>query len=188
MKHAEFKLKKELRLKTSENQRIINSREFQIKRQKQIIQLKAIQRKVNESIINNVIFENNKSLTTNHGELEMLSAIKLYKEEKKVNNFKSAIEEIISSLEKESDIEKLISIMEKFGLLLLRLNSRKNIEKWEKYHIDSEVKEISNISIHYEEIKNSSLSQKCKYAAFNNMKKQIANIVKTLKEKYNIED
>lgn len=118
----------------------------------------------------------------------MLSALKLYKEEKKVNNFKSAIEEIISSIEKESDIEKLIAIMEKFGLLLSRLNSRKNIEKWEKYHIDSEVKEISNISIHYEEIKNSNSSQKIKYIAFNTMKERIKAIVNALKEKYGIED
>ena len=121
----------------------------------------------------------------NSGDLTM-NAIQVWKETKAI---KTKREEIVNiDVKSENDIQKLMSLLEKLGLKLQKLNSRKSIEKWEHYHVSSLETMIASIGIEYENIKNSKLSEKVKRMAYERMISRAENIFLRLKTEYNIED
>lgn len=176
-KLTKWQLRKQEKERKKQQKREI--KEYNQEKRKQ----KAINQEKQERIIAKAFFYS--PLTTNHGDLEM-NAIQVWKETKAI---KEKREEIVNlNIQKESDIQKLMSLLEKLGLKLQKLNSRKSVETWERYHISQLERMISEIGTEYENIKNSSYSEKIKRMAYERMITRVENIFLRLKKEYNIED
>ena len=184
MKHKDFLKRKAERLEQSRVETLIHSRQFQSKKRNAYMMFLASGKASTVNAVISEVFKGNNQ-TTNQKDFEM-KAVKIWKESVKVNEMNDVIANF--EVKTQNDIKTLMDKLESMANYLLKLNNRKGVEKWEKYHIDSIAKDIAQIGLHYENIKASNVSQLCKYKAFENLKNRMQAIFETLKEKYSIED